>query len=394
MYLLYDHLLETKEQKRITHERIVSLREQIPEQIYIIKPTDINRLHDCAGDDDSPSMEWSELKGYKFMELFSGKTDPLNGFLLYGKYPVYNYIHGLDELDENTTVLIGIRGNTAGPHRSLVTPQLYKLYKKFKSTIIYMPGMFYSHDGTKTATKDASLQSVCHGRKYQQNYIGGNWPGVSDGNSWRLINKIFKDKTKLFIFAYSNGQVVKEDFIRTAVVNQQFIPQHTSISNAFEFLEDYDSKTHFVNEQEMHRIGGIVDIETNYSTGIPLWNLGKFIKDHIDGVKGKIYYAACGLDSAVAYSHVTLIQALGLSGIELGNGVVRYMNDSRNVIIDILTMNTSTPYSYGKVNLLAQTRFLKDTTVGHRLQLTHYTIVPYAIDQFGRLAAERRILIE
>ena len=389
-YLGIERMFQIEENKIKKHQIIQTIKEELPEKLYILKPSDANRLQDCS--DESYVYHGGKLKYHPFMKLFDMEEDPINGFFMSNKAPVFHYIHGLKSIDEETVVMIGLRGNTAGPHRSRVTTSLYSVYARYNNSLIYMPSSFHNKGGQPL--DKAILQSVCHRRFYDGQYLGSGWKGVSDGNSWRVFNKLFKDKNKLFIFAYSNGQIVREDFINTSVREGFFRPNYASASNAIEFLNEYDSKTYFVNSKDMERIHGLVDIETNYSMGQPLWDLAKFIKNNIDGHPKKLYYAACGIESVVATNHVKLVQSLGLIGYELPNGVVRYMNDSRNIIIDFLTLNKSNPYSFKNVNLVTQTIFIKDNNVGYRLSLGHYMIVPYVTSQFALLASERKILLE
>lgn len=389
-FLTFDHTFKLEQNKIKKHQIINSIKEEIPEQVYIIKPSDANRLEDCS--DESYIYHGGKLKTHPFMEFFEMKNDPLNAFFMSANSPVYHYIHGLNRLDDETAILIGFRGNTAGPHRSRVTSSLYKVYERYKDTLIYMPSTFHNKGGEPL--DKAILQSVCHRRFYDGQYLGSGWKGMSDGNSWRVINKLFKNKNRLFVFAYSNGQIVREDLITTANKEGFLRPTYAAASNSIEFLNDYDYKTYFKYDSELSRIYGLVDIETNYSSGQPLWDLAKFIKNHIDGDSKKIYYAACGIESPVAMNHIRLIQSLGLLGFELSNGVVRYMNDQRNIIIDILTLNKSNPYTFGYVNLEQQTIFLKDNRVSYRLSLGHYMIVPYVTDQFAKLANERGLITD
>lgn len=395
-YILFNHFLDEKQKKIITHERITGIKQHIKENVYIIKPKDANRLEDCT--DESYVYHGGKLWTHGFMKYFEMKDDPMNAFTYSfspGNY-IYHYFQGLSSIDEDTLVMIGLRGDTAGPHRSGVTKNLHRsVFTRFKNTMIYMPATFHAKGGGDLENSATVLQSICHRRVYDGQYIGSGWPGMSDGHSWQVVNRLLKDKSKLFVFAYSNGQIVQDDFFRTSYQEKGYIPRWASVSNAWEFLEEYDSKTKFINDGDVRRIYGVIDIETNYSGAYPIWDLGKFIKNHIDGDPKKIYYAAAGIESPVALNHVKLIQGLGLMGFEMGNGVVRYMNNSRNVIIDILTYNQPNPYAYGNVNLETQTIFLKDTNViGHRLSIGHYAIVPYVTDQFAKLAAERKILIE
>lgn len=391
-YLFIDHQKLIQEKQIRQHEVIHSVKQNIHDSLYIIKPSDANRLQDCS--DESYVYHGGKLHSHKFMQFFGMDENIVNGFKYSANKPVYHYIHGLNSLDEDTIVMLGFRGNTAGPHRSRVTSSLYSVYQRTNNSLIYMPSSFHAKQNKNLEDDKTILQSVCHRRYYDGQYIGSGWPGVSDGHSWQVFNRLFKNKNKLFLFSYSNGQIVREDFINTEIKEGVLKPSYASASNAIEFLKEYDSKTYFVSSKEMERISGIVDIETNYSMGKPLWDLAKFIKNHIDGQKGKLYYAACGIESVVAINHIKLIQSLGLIGYELSNGVVRYMNNERNIIIDILTYNKSNPYTWGRVDLINQTVFLRDNTVEYRLSLGHYMIVPYVTEQFRLLATERKILLD
>lgn len=387
----YSNYLEAKTKREIVKsEMITKIKQDIKDHVYVLKPKDKNKLQDCS--DESYNYHGGHLTYHPFMKMFDGKFDPLNGFVNSNNWPVYVFTEGLNRFDEDTVMLVGLRGNTAGPHRSRVTKELHNIFKNYENTLVYMPSSYYAAKG-KIEDDDAILQSVCHRKMYGSTYIGSAWPGMVNGGSWRVYNKLFKDKAKIFLFSYSNGQIVREDFLDTKK-NKDYSPNYISISNYMDFLNEYDAKTEFKHNNNIELVDGIVDVETNYSYGQPLWDLAKFIKERIDGDPTKLYYAAAGIESVVAMNHVRLIQAFNLIGTELPTGVVRYTNNSRNIVIDILTYNKADPYSYGGVNLNTQTVFLKDNRVRNRLSLGHYLIVPYAIKQFSILAEERGILIK
>jgi len=381
------------EKKRVVQyekqKELQTIREEAPKEVYIIQPDDSHRLQDCT--DEDYEYHGGRLKSHPFMKFYEGRKDPLNGFLLSDKSPVYNYLHGLSTLDDDTVVLMGFRGNTAGPHRSRVTTGLEKIRDEYNNVLVYMPSSFYNKDGTPIEDKKTTLQSICHRRRYEGKYIGSAWPGMNYGYSWKVYDRLLKNKAHVFVFSYSNGQIVREDILDTKF-SRGFRPNYVSIANYFEFLEQYSKRTEFIRKDKIPLLDGAVDFETNYSGEKPLWDLAKFIKEQVDGNPTRMYYAACGIESVVAINHIKLIKSLGLIGVELPNGVVRYMNDTRNVIIDVLTFNKPEPYVYANVDLIKQTTFLKDNRVGKRLSLGHYMIVPYAADQFKQLAAERGLL--
>jgi hypothetical protein len=318
------------------------------------------------------------------MGMFDGKLDPLNAFYKATNQDyLYSYVSGLDRINSDTLVLLGFRGINLGPPSSQVTYYLNELYKDYENTIVFMPGNFIKYDD--------KFMSVCHKRTYKERYIGASWPGMNQDNSWRYINYMLPEKYHLYLFGYSNGSIVRDDFIRVKGIEPKSLWSIT-ISDALTFSKEYDENTHWTHPEQLSKIDGIIDIETNYEGGRAPWNLSKFLKERVQHDPTKMYYAACSLDSGVALNLVLLINTLDMIGVENYDGVIRYQNYLRNITIDIVANHTGNPYIWGAVNLKTQTNFLPDLTPRRRISLSHYDILPYSIESFKEIALKRNLL--
>lgn len=364
------------------HEEVIKLtvrntKNIIPEHVTIIKPDDRYKIIDCYAGATS-------IRSHKFMEMFSGKIDPLNAFYKVNSEDyLYTYIEGLDSLTQEDIILLGYRGINLGPPSSMLTYYLHEMNKEYQNTVVFMPGNFIKQ-GDK-------MRSVCHKKYYGSRYIGASWPGMNKDNSWEYINYVLPEKNNIYVFSYSNGSIVRDDLIRTKGYNPKSL-WSISISDAIDFAKEYDEHTEFTRPEKLDRISGIIDIETNYEGGKAPWNLSKFLKEKVNNDPKKMYYQACSLDSGVAINMVLLINTLGMIGVENYDGVIRYQNRLRNIIIDIVTIDGPAPYYWGAVNLLTQTNFLPDLRKRHRLKLSHYEILPYAIESFKDIALKGNIL--
>jgi hypothetical protein len=303
----------------------------------------------------------------------------LNAFLYSNDWPVYVHVRGLERITDESLIFMGFRGDTAGVHRSLITPQLFNIYNNYQNTVLFMPASYIKLD-------NGLLQSVCHRRHYniKQLYISNDWPSMVNGGSWTVYSKVMNSHAHIYMFSYSNGGSARNEYLRT----DPQLPTNVSISNAIEFLDEYSRKTEFRSDR-IRLIDGLIDIESNYG-GPPVWNIGKFLKEQVENNPHKMYYSACSIESAGTYSHILLINALKMIGMELENGVIRYQNDMRNIIMDIIPLGPG--YTHGYINLETQTNFLKDRRVHVRYHASHYQILSYATDQFMRLAETRGIL--
>lgn len=355
------------------------IKNNFQSEVSILKPEDKHSLIDCS--DESRIYGSEPLKTYDFMEMFHAKLDPLNGFMYSNGYPLFVYTAGLDKLNETSTLFIGLRGDTAGVHRSLLTPKLHLLHREHESSILLMPGS-YAKIG------DNLFQSVCHRRNYRNvGYIGSKWPALID-KSWEVYSRLLGNHAKAFIFSYSNGGVARDELLR---VTGEVQINNVDISNAFDFSRQYAYSTTFVSPK-VDYISGLVDIETNYSRRAELWNLTKFLIQFVHTNPKKLYYAATSLESPTTFNHIYIINALNMIGMELDSGVVRYQNSTRNIIIDIITIPKHDPYSYRNVNLSYQTIFLKNNNVTDRLHTGHYKIIGYAVSAFNTIAKQRKLL--
>lgn len=335
-----------------------------------------SRMIDCS--DESRHYGSEPLVAYPFMKFFSGEIDPFNGFYYREDYPLYVHIQGISQYNEDSPIFIGLRGDTAGVHRSLLTPQVHAVYKEQPDGVMFMPGSYVQFE-------NGVFQSVCHRRDYPGiGYIGSDWPALK-GNPWHPITKFFKDHGNLYIFSYSNGGVVKDNLLRTS---GKYLG-YPDLRHASKFLKEYSEQNAFIYPKEVSRITAFIDIETNYSRR-DIWNQLKFIRERVIGEPSATYYAATTVEGVMALNHVFMVRALELSGRELDNGVIRYENSLGNVTIDFVAKSE---VYHQNVNLNWQAPFTKNNKVRSRLDTGHYKIVAYAVKTFHGLVRKRGVLL-
>lgn len=332
-------------------------------------------IRDCS--DESRYYGSEPLQAYSFLKFFEGAQDPFNGFYTAHGFPLYVHIQGHLKIRADSPIFIGFRGDTAGVHRSLLTPQVYDLTRAQPAGVMLMGGSYVKY-------RNGTYQSVCHRRRYPEiGYIGSNWPALK-GNPWEPVTRFFGEHSNLYLISYSNGSVVKDEMIQTTYRSSVSY----DLNQASTLLQTYSASSSFRYQEEVSRITGILDIESNYSLA-STWDLLKLIQENFLYNPTKVYYAATTVEGLMAYNHVLMIRALELRGVELDNGVVRYSNLLGNVVIDFVVK--SRPW-YRRVNLPAQAQYTRNPRVKQRLDTGHYKIVAYASKTFHALARERLLL--
>lgn len=330
-------------------------------------------IRDCS--DESRYYGSEPLQAYPFLKFFEGAQDPFNGFYQTNGVPLYVHIQGHSKIRADSPIFVGFRGDTAGVHRSLLTPQVYEITRAQPTGVMLMSGSYVKY-------RNGTYQSVCHRRRYPEiGYIGSNWPALK-GDPWEPVTRFFGEHQNLYLVSYSNGSVVKDEMLQTTYRGS--ISADVTRANAF--LQTYN--TDFKYPEEVSRVTGILDIESNYSL-TSTWDLLKLIQENFLYNPTKVYYAATTVEGLMAYNHVLMIRALELWGVELDNGVIRYSNLLGNVVIDFVVK--SRPW-YRRVNLLAQAPYLRNHRVKQRLDTGHYRIVAYASKTFHALSRERLLL--
>lgn len=364
---------EVAERKDLEYRH--SILSRIQEQVYIIKPADRNRLVDCSDE----VSNGGPLHIYPFLKFYEGKLDPLNGFISSNGWPVYVHMRGMERLNPHSLIFMGFRGDTAGVHRSLITPRLYSIYDDSSNTALFFPASYIK-------LENGSYQSVCHKRHYRSDriYVGDKWPSMVDGGSWRIYSKVLGEHSHIFMFSYSNGGLARDEYIKT----DPRYPDQITITNNDHFLDQYSRATEF-KDSRIRFIDGMMDVESVFA-GPAMMDLGKYLYDEVTNDNSKFYYSACRIDSFSAGPHVALIRGLSMIGHELSNGVIRYENAMRNIVMDIIPKPGR--YDYGSIDLTTQTTFLPDRRVKIRFETDHFKILGYATTMFKQLARERGLL--
>lgn len=365
-----DPKIEEDKAREYTH----SIISRVQQRVYVIKPEDSNRLVDCTDE----VSRGGPIGHYPFMKFYGGQLDPLNGFIESNSWPVYIHARGLERILPKSLVIIGFRGDTAGIHRSLITPKLYGIYDTFENSVLYMPGSYIKLENGK-------YQSVCHKRFYRSDriYIGDKWPSMIAGGSWKIYSDVLGEHSHIFMFSYSNGGLARDEYIKT----NPLYPESISITNSQDFIE-YARLTKFADPR-VERIEGMMDVESVFA-GPALLDLGKYLLEEVNQDQTKFYYSACRIDSFSAAPHVSLIRALSLIGYELPSGVIRYQNHLRNIVMDIIPKAGT--YSYGAIDLSTQTTYLPDNRSRPKYETDHFKILGYATSEFKKLAQERGLL--
>ena len=352
-----------------------SILTQVQQQVYVIKPSDRNRLVDCTDE----VSNGGPLHINPFLKFYEEKLDPLNGFISSNGWPLYVHMHGLERLNSRSLVFMGFRGDTAGVHRSLITPRLYSIYNDSSNTALFFPASYIK-------LENGNYQSVCHKRHYRSDriYVGDKWPSMVDGGSWRIYSKVLGEHSHIFMFSYSNGGLARDEYIKT----DPRYPDQITITNNDHFLDQYSRTTEF-KDSRIRFIDGMMDVESVFA-GPAMMDLGKYLYDEVTNDDSKFYYSACRIDSFSAGPHVALIRGLNMIGHELSNGVIRYENAMRNIVMDIIPKPGR--YNYGAIDLTTQTTFLPDRRIKIRFETDHFKILGYATVMFKQLARERGLL--
>lgn len=355
-------------------------RDQVVQEItsaWVQQITEAHRplIRDCS--DESRYYGSEPLQAYPFLKFFEGLHDPFNGFYQTNGSPLYVHIQGHSKIRGDSPVFIGFRGDTAGVHRSLLTPQVYEITRAQPTGVMLMAGSYVKY-------RNGTYQSVCHRRRYPEiGYIGSTWPALK-GTPWEPVTRFFGEHSNLYLISYSNGSVVKDEMLQTTYQSSVSYDL-TQVSN---LLPTYSESSSFRYHEEVSRVAGILDIESNYSLA-STWDLLKLIRENFLYNPTKVYYAATTVEGLMAYNHVLMVRALELRGVELDNGVVRYSNLLGNVVIDFVVK--SRPW-HRRVNLSAQAPYIRNPHVKQRLDTGHYKIVAYASKTFHSLARERGLL--
>lgn len=357
------------------------LPSRLIEQLHILLPKDEARFKDCLyffhyNSDPQP------FHPFPFLHFFDSyfRSDFKNGLILQNDWPILISAYNYEQFTPNKKIFIGIRGLDWGIHKSTLTLEMKRMIDtKFKTDVMFMPDNFIFINKDQYDIYKDPVMSVCHGRTYRGETIGNTWPGFNDGGGWKLFNKFFKENDNLYIIGYSNGSTPRNQLIRT---KQKW---YVEDGNTDYFLRRYAMSHDFLDKATLHRIKGIVDIETNYDNinDLALFLLEYYIND--SHANERIFYATCNLSNASIRNHIRLIKLFKMVGVENNRGIIRYMNPQKNIIIDVIANNYAPYYSGYYANLEGETSFTKNNSVKERAYYTHNSIIAYTINEFMKL---------
>ncbi len=353
-----------------------------PDSVAAITEADRNRIFDCIdlGTSDAPVP--LQIRSPLFSYFSENAEYPFEHSLVrFGKWPVLLYTSRFAGSKDIRTELVAFRGDTFGFHKSYFTAPLITYAARQKNLRLVFPGEFiYREDPAKMTqpVTQAPVMSLCHNRNYWFGYVGPEWPFLVD-YGWRGFLQLLLPDTRLHLFAYSNGTVNRN--LLLARTGASDLAPYTWQMQPKEYLDAYIQKTQAnVNEP---RIDRLIDIEGNFRIRKELWDLLAFLKTrYLDGQRG-IYYAIVRMDKPDAFPvNVLMIQALGLQGVESEKGIIRYQNQTGNVVIDMVTRPGATPYRASGIDLQKATVFAPAAN-RKPVSLNHYSLIDFAIRTYA-----------
>lgn len=327
-------------------------------EYYHLQPKDEDRFFDCKW--KAHDVFPQPFVAYPYLNFFNPKSkDSFTGLASINEWPSLIYASNLKRYNHGRSrVLLGIRGSDYGIHKSNLPMELVALQKRnqrFEDDLILMPDNYvFIHKGREDITRDP-IQAACHNRTYDGNrYVSNYWQSFDNGAFWDrydqiLTNDLGVTNDNVFIFAYSNGSSPRHQLMKTV----QDGPC------AGDSLEEYSACHKFVDKRAM-RIKSIVDIETNYDTN-NLMPTAMFVNENIRGKEGRYYYAACASEDCPISNHYRLAMLLELQPHTVEPGFVRYEDETKRIVVDIIDYRGPLRYS-------------------------HSTIIPFAIKQFESIS--------
>ncbi|MDX1960818.1 MAG: hypothetical protein SFU98_19755 [Leptospiraceae bacterium] len=246
-------------------------------------------------------------------------------------------------------VIFAFRGEKSGFHKSSFSKPLLDYYRKtrVKDITMIMEELLYSDE--RKDLNSSGLMLFCHNKIYPiyGGHLKYNWSAIEGGASYTILEKIFTKKQSYEIISYSNGTVLRAEYInRIFKRGNIYFGYDKTKDNFTEFAEKYLQSTQFQNPKSKDVIG-MIDLDGNHSEGKNLWDLAAFLKEEILYNPEKYYYAIVRLEENQAvHSTVKLIQFLELEGIEDETGIIRFTNTTKNLVIDVVT-STKSPYYLG-----------------------------------------------
>lgn len=350
-----------------------------------IKVEDKNRFFDC--EPIFSSTKPVEMKfTYPFFDYFAEekKNYLFEHFLAeYETSPFLISYANFEKRFQGRPIILGFRGDGAGFHRTDITGGIQRLAAKLSTSLFMLIDEYRYTEVTDKNLDSSKVMPLCHKRKYDEGFIGPEIPAFEKGNVWKFLDNLIP-KEELIVFSYSNGTIPRNKLFERNY-KPGYYPDYKNVPDPEAFLKEYIAKTS-APDKNAKRIKGIVDVEGNYMSTKPAWDLLAFLKTHIEPDPLAFFYTAERIGKEDGYPvHVLMIQALGLTGEEDENGVITYTNLNKNIMIEIVTNPEEPYYSGGGLDLQQATKFeyfLKGKT--ERLpQLNHGNIPTWVIERLN-----------
>jgi hypothetical protein len=374
-------------QETLTHSKL-----NFEASTLSVTPEVASRISDCTYSPPVPDPVPMKIAYKDFDYQHPGQESFFQfGLMDVNSWPVLLGLHFPEQKKEEQTVVLALRGDKSGFHKSSFTSSLMDYVKKNKSDnyVLFLEELLYN-DAEKNISS-SPLMALCHYRSYPMyGRIGAGWPAMEGGRNWKLLEKIFPENPMYEIIAYSNGTYPRFEFIRRSVIKGFSEMYHNpDRESASSFLERYIQTTN-ISDRRTLQIKGIIDIEGNYSSGKPIWDLAAFLKETIEPDYAKYYYSIVRVNEFNAYqNNVLLIQALELKGQEDENGIIRYSNENGNIIFDVVTNIGEPHYFAHQVDLTEKTDF-QPNIKAKRMSVNHGNIVGIGLDRFHSTKLPRR----
>ena len=360
-----------------------------------VSPADKDRIADCVENTALPMQLKFSSQRINFFAP-SGEsglsfylTEENNWPFMVGLYKVGQYQIGND-------YFIGLRGEASGWHKSAANEAVLSLTDALPGSALILLDE-YSYLPKKGKSTLPSLMPICHRSYHKSGYLGTETPGFQKGGATKLLRRALAlaensaEKTgkmrsemptppEVVFVSYSNATSPRGEFIPREP-RPGYNPDYKKFGDPAKFLRDHILETRFV-DGVYGNIRGFIDIEGNFEYTKSFWDLLAYIKVEIETrPETKFFYSIARVEKFDAYpGQLTMINALGLTGVEGSDGIIRFRNKKGNVIIDIVT-NPYQPY-YWNVGKDIRTATKMQPYKGNdikRQRLSHFNLPAFAI---------------
>lgn len=286
---------------------------------------------DCVEHSSATTTWRAEIPEF---DLFSKRFETQHRYFLaeIGGWPFVVGFHAQDRMQPGRSVVVALRGEASGFHKSAATPALLRLLNRHTSIpLITLDEYRYLPRDKKNAK---ALAPICHRARYPERYIFTENPGFENGMGVRLIDSLVSEQNSIIIFSYSNATTP-----RNQLFERRIRENHSSVISdnmpADQILKQHLLSTH-MPDNKFSRFRGFIDVEGDFEINKLFWDFLAFIKSEINRNPQRFFYSATRIEKSDAYAgHITMIRALQLSGVEDDRGVIRFKNKAGNIITQI-----------------------------------------------------------